>query len=51
MIPLIACIVWLGVYPAPVLRRMEGAATRFVHVGERAARRRTMPAAIAGGGR
>jgi NADH-quinone oxidoreductase subunit M len=30
MIPLIACIVWLGVYPAPVLRRMEGAATRFV---------------------
>ena len=30
MIPLVACIVWLGVYPAPVLRRMEGAATRFV---------------------
>jgi NADH-quinone oxidoreductase subunit M len=30
MIPLIAGIVWLGVYPAPVLRRMEGAATRFV---------------------
>jgi NADH-quinone oxidoreductase subunit M len=30
MIPLIACIVWLGVYPAPVLRRMEGASTRFV---------------------
>jgi len=30
MIPLIACIVWLGVYPAPVLRRMENAATRFV---------------------
>jgi NADH-quinone oxidoreductase subunit M len=30
MIPLIACIVWLGVYPAPVLRRMEGAATKFV---------------------
>jgi NADH-quinone oxidoreductase subunit M len=30
MIPLIACIVWLGVYPAPVLRRMEGAAERFV---------------------
>jgi NADH-quinone oxidoreductase subunit M len=32
MIPLIACVVWLGVYPAPVLRRMEGAATRFVTV-------------------
>jgi NADH-quinone oxidoreductase subunit M len=30
MIPLVAAIVWLGVYPAPVLRRMEGAATRFV---------------------
>jgi NADH-quinone oxidoreductase subunit M len=30
MVPLIAGIVWLGVYPAPVLRRMEGAATRFV---------------------
>lgn len=30
MVPLIACIVWLGVYPQPVLRRMEGAATRFV---------------------
>jgi NADH-quinone oxidoreductase subunit M len=30
MVPLIACIVWLGVYPAPVLRRMEASATRFV---------------------
>ena len=30
MLPLIACIIWLGVYPAPVLRRMEGAAERFV---------------------
>jgi NADH-quinone oxidoreductase subunit M len=30
LLPLVACIVWLGVYPAPVLRRMEGAATRFV---------------------
>ena len=31
MIPLIAGIIWLGVYPQPVLRRMEGAATKFVH--------------------
>src|SRR5256885_1073734 len=39
MVPLIAGIVWLGVYPAPVLRRMEGAATRFVeHVESRAFR-------------
>jgi NADH-quinone oxidoreductase subunit M len=30
MTPLIACIIWLGVYPTPVLRRMEVAATRFV---------------------
>ena len=28
--PLIAAIIWLGVYPAPVLRRMEPAATKFV---------------------
>ncbi|HXT17810.1 MAG TPA: NADH-quinone oxidoreductase subunit M [Gemmatimonadaceae bacterium] len=34
MLPLIACIVWLGVYPAPVLRRMEGASARFVTVVE-----------------
>ncbi|HYC52015.1 MAG TPA: NADH-quinone oxidoreductase subunit M [Gemmatimonadaceae bacterium] len=30
MAPLVACIIWLGVYPTPVLRRMEVAATRFV---------------------
>ncbi len=28
--PLIAVIIWLGVYPAPVLRRMQGTAERFV---------------------
>jgi len=31
MLPLVAAIIWLGVYPAPVLYRMEGAATRFVN--------------------
>jgi NADH-quinone oxidoreductase subunit M len=31
MLPLIAGIIWLGVYPQPVLRRMEGAAVKFVH--------------------
>jgi NADH-quinone oxidoreductase subunit M len=31
MLPLVAAIIWLGVYPAPVLHRMEGAATRFVN--------------------
>ena len=29
-IPIVITIVWLGVYPAPVLRRMEPAATKFV---------------------
>ena len=28
--PLVAAIIWLGVYPAPVLRRMEGAAQALV---------------------
>jgi NADH-quinone oxidoreductase subunit M len=32
MVPLVAAIIWLGVYPAPVLRRMEGAATKFVNM-------------------
>jgi NADH-quinone oxidoreductase subunit M len=39
MIPLIAGIVWLGVYPAPVLRRMEVAASRFVQQVEMRASR------------
>ncbi|HWE42138.1 MAG TPA: NADH-quinone oxidoreductase subunit M [Gemmatimonadaceae bacterium] len=30
MIPLIAVIIWLGVYPAPVLRRMEASAEQLV---------------------
>ena len=32
MTPIVAAIIWLGVYPAPVLRRMETAAERFVTV-------------------
>jgi NADH-quinone oxidoreductase subunit M len=31
MVPLIAAILWLGVYPGPVLRRMQPAADQFVH--------------------
>jgi len=34
MIPLVAGIIWLGVYPAPVLRRTELAAQRFVQLVE-----------------
>ena len=32
MVPLVAAIIWLGVYPAPVLRRMQVSAERFVNV-------------------
>jgi NADH-quinone oxidoreductase subunit M len=34
MLPLAAVIIWLGVYPAPVLRRMERSAERFVQLVE-----------------
>jgi NADH-quinone oxidoreductase subunit M len=34
MAPLVALIIWLGVYPAPVLRRMEGSAEKFVRTVE-----------------
>jgi NADH-quinone oxidoreductase subunit M len=35
LVPLIAAIIWLGVYPAPVLRRMEGSAQLLVNRVER----------------
>jgi len=35
MIPLVAVIIWLGVYPAPVLRRMEAASQALVSRVER----------------
>ena len=38
MVPLVAGIIWLGVYPAPVLRRME-AGRRAVRAHGRDARR------------
>ncbi|MEP6550714.1 MAG: Fe-S-binding domain-containing protein, partial [Gemmatimonadales bacterium] len=31
MAPLIAAIIWLGIYPAPVLRRMETSAQQLVN--------------------
>jgi NADH-quinone oxidoreductase subunit M len=46
--PLLACIVWLGVYPAPVLRRMQPAAEQFVRIVET---RAAMPTASAEGAR
>jgi NADH-quinone oxidoreductase subunit M len=49
LMPLIAGIIWLGVYPQPVLRRMETAATRFVQLVE--ARSGRAPARTTGGTR
>ncbi|HEX8945477.1 MAG TPA: NADH-quinone oxidoreductase subunit M [Gemmatimonadaceae bacterium] len=49
MVPLVAAIVWLGVYPAPVLRRMEGAAAKFVSTVD--ARRNLLMPGVAEGGR
>jgi NADH-quinone oxidoreductase subunit M len=46
--PLLFCIVWLGVYPAPVLRRMQPAAEQFVRIVET---RAAMPTASAEGAR
>ena len=31
LIPLVAAIIWLGVYPAPVLRRMEASSRLLIH--------------------
>jgi NADH-quinone oxidoreductase subunit M len=36
MAPLVACIIWLGVYPAPILRRTDRAAAAFVQQVEQA---------------
>jgi NADH-quinone oxidoreductase subunit M len=37
LVPLVAAIIWLGVYPKPVLDRMQPAAERFVHQVESSA--------------
>jgi NADH:ubiquinone oxidoreductase subunit 4 (subunit M) len=53
MTPLVACIIWLGVYPAPVLRRMQPAAEQFVRLVETRSAQSTAvgPAAPVRGGR
>jgi NADH-quinone oxidoreductase subunit M len=48
MAPLVAGIIWLGVYPAPVLRRLQPAAEEFVRIVET---RSAMTSAELGGGR
>jgi NADH-quinone oxidoreductase subunit M len=30
LVPLLACIVWIGVYPKPILRRTEPAALHLI---------------------
>jgi NADH-quinone oxidoreductase subunit M len=37
MVVMAVVIIWMGVYPAPVLQRMEGSAQRFVEMVERGA--------------
>ncbi|HEY4649094.1 MAG TPA: hypothetical protein VIG95_08290, partial [Gemmatimonadales bacterium] len=37
LVPLLAGIVWLGLYPGPVLRRMEPASRQFVQTVQAAA--------------
>ena len=41
MAPLVAAIIWLGVYPKPVLDRMQHSAEHFVSVVERGAATQT----------
>ena len=49
MAPLVVAIIWLGVYPAPVLRRMEPSARQFIESVE--SRAATPMAQRAGGAR
>ncbi|HET9012309.1 MAG TPA: NADH-quinone oxidoreductase subunit M [Gemmatimonadaceae bacterium] len=49
VLPLVAGIIWLGVYPAPVLRRMQPAAEQFVRLVETRAATSTAAAAPRGG--
>ncbi len=46
MIPLLIGIVWLGLYPAPVLRRMEPAASHYLRLTQPA--RKVSPVAVGG---
>jgi NADH-quinone oxidoreductase subunit M len=49
MAPLVAVIIWLGVYPAPVLRRMETAAQAVVTRVEQHAPQANRVAEVQGG--
>jgi len=43
--PLVICIIWLGIYPAPVLRRMEASTEQLVRTVRANAARQSMQAA------
>jgi len=32
MVPLLVCILWIGIYPAPILRRTEASAQALVNL-------------------
>ena len=52
MVPFVIVIIWLGIYPAPVLRRMEPSAHKFVtsvQQGAQAASTVTSPIVAAAG--
>jgi NADH-quinone oxidoreductase subunit M len=49
LIPVLAAILWLGLYPKPVLARMEAATTGFVRTVEAGAGRQS--ASVPEGGR
>ncbi|HEX4601120.1 MAG TPA: NADH-quinone oxidoreductase subunit M [Gemmatimonadales bacterium] len=49
LVPLIACIVWIGVYPQPILRRMEPSAARFIQTVRVAPPGPILPPAPSGG--
>jgi NADH-quinone oxidoreductase subunit M len=49
LLPIVACIFWLGLYPKPVLSRMEAAAENLVQQVESKAARQGNP--LLGGGR
>jgi NADH-quinone oxidoreductase subunit M len=48
LVPILACIIWLGVYPKPVLSRMEASARNLVQQVEAKAARQSL---TLGGGR
>ncbi|MEO5677335.1 MAG: NADH-quinone oxidoreductase subunit M [Usitatibacter sp.] len=49
MAPLIFMILWMGVYPKPVLRRMEASVTKFVQTVEARAAQQSVTITMGGG--